>query len=100
MKAAFYDGNGKMMIQKHPDPIPDEGDAIIQVRATGICGSDLLMNNDKEEADELPAGHEVTGIISDVGVGVDREKSSNRNDRPRSRLFNVLVLSNGPVSTM
>ena len=78
MKAAFYDGNGKMVIQKHPDPIPDAGDAIIQVRATGICGSDLLMNNDKEEADELPAGHEVTGIISDVGVGVDREMIGKR----------------------
>ena len=78
MKAAFYDGTGQMIIQKHPDPVPDEGDAIIQVRATGICGSDLLMNNDKEEADELPAGHEVTGIISDVGVGVDREMIGKR----------------------
>ena len=78
MKAAFYDGTGQMIIQKHPDPVPDEGDAIIQVRATGICGSDLLMNNDKEEADELPAGHEVTGIIVDVGVGVDREMIGKR----------------------
>ena len=78
MKAAFYYGTGQMIIQKHPDPVPDEGDAIIQVRATGICGSDLLMNNDKEEADELPAGHEVTGIIVDVGVGVDREMLGKR----------------------
>jgi len=72
MKAAFYDGTGQMIIQEHPDPIPDEGGAIIQVKATGICGSDLLINNDKEEPDELPAGHEVAGIICDVGVGVDR----------------------------
>ena len=73
MEAAFYDGNGQMIIQQHPDPVAAEGDAIIQVKATGICGSDLLMNNDKEEADELPAGHEVTGIIVDVGAAVDRE---------------------------
>ena len=73
MEAAFYDGNGQMIIQQHPDPVAAEGDAIIQVKATGICGSDLLMNNDKEEADELPAGHEVTGRIVDVGAGVDRE---------------------------
>ena len=72
MKAAFYNGNGKMQIKEHPDPTPERGDAIIQVRATGICGSDLLMNNDKEEADELPTGHEVTGQIVEVGSEVDR----------------------------
>ena len=73
MKAGFYDGNGQMIIQEHPDPAPGEGDAIIQVRATGICGSDLLMNNDKEQADDLPAGHEVTGEVVEVGTGVNRE---------------------------
>ena len=78
MKAGFYDGNGQMIIQEHPDPLPGDGDAIIQVKATGICGSDLLMNNDKEQADELPAGHEVTGIIADVGAGVDREMIGKR----------------------
>ena len=72
MKAAFYNGNGKMQIKEHPEPIPESGDAIIQVRATGICGSDLLMNNDKEEADELPTGHEVSGQIVEVGSEVDR----------------------------
>ena len=72
MKAAFYNGNGKMQIKEHPEPTPESGDAIIQVRATGICGSDLLMNNDKEEADELPTGHEVTGQIVEVGSEVDR----------------------------
>lgn len=72
MKAAFYNGNGEMEIKEHPEPTPESGDAIIQVRATGICGSDLLMNNDKEEADELPTGHEVTGQIVEVGSEVDR----------------------------
>jgi (R,R)-butanediol dehydrogenase/meso-butanediol dehydrogenase/diacetyl reductase/L-iditol 2-dehydrogenase len=72
MKAAFYNGNGEMQIKEHPEPIPESGDAIIQVRATGICGSDLLMNNDKEEADELPTGHEVSGQIVEVGSEVDR----------------------------
>ena len=40
MKAAFYDGNGYMEVKEHPDPIAGDGDAIIQVKATGICGSD------------------------------------------------------------
>lgn len=71
MKAAFFDGSGEMIVSDHPDPVPGDYDAIIKVRATGICGSDLLMNNDKTEADELPAGHEVGGEIVEVGKKVD-----------------------------
>ena len=72
MKAAFFNGSGKMVVSDHPDPMPGDYDAIIKVRATGICGSDLLMNNDKTEADELPAGHEVGGEIVEVGKKVDK----------------------------
>jgi len=72
MKAAFYNGKGQMEVRNHPDPNPNEDDAIIKVKATGICGSDLLMNNDKEEADELPSGHEVTGEVVDTGSSVDK----------------------------
>ena len=78
MKAAFYNGNGKMQIKEHPEPIPESGDAIIQVRATGICGLDLLINNDKEEADELPTGHEVAVQIVEVGAEVDRNLIAQR----------------------
>ena len=43
MEAAFFNGSGQMVVSDHPDPVPGDCDAIIKVRATGICGSDLLM---------------------------------------------------------
>ena len=71
MKAAFFDGDASMMLADIPTPEPGPDDVIIRVRATGICGSDLLMNVDKTEPDDIPFGHEVAGEIAEVGPGVD-----------------------------
>ena len=34
VKAALYNGQGKMEVQEHPDPIPREDDVIIKIKAT------------------------------------------------------------------
>ena len=72
MKAAFFDGKNAMDIAEVERPQPTPGDVVIRVHATGICGSDLLMNVDKTEPDAIPFGHEVSGEIVEVGAGVDR----------------------------
>ena len=72
MKAAFFDGGASMMLADIAAPEPGPDDVIIRVRATGICGSDLLMNVDKTEPDEIPFGHEVAGEIVEAGPGVDK----------------------------
>ena len=71
MTAAFYDGNGAMIVKDYPNLIPGPGEALIKVRSTGICGSDLNMNLDKSGPDSDPAGHEVAGEIVSVGNGVE-----------------------------
>jgi threonine dehydrogenase-like Zn-dependent dehydrogenase len=71
MKAALFDGKGHMQLAEFMRPTPGPGDAIIKVRAVGICGSDLQMNADKTRPDAMPAGHEVAGEIVEVGEGVD-----------------------------
>ena len=71
MKAAFFDGHSSMMLADIAAPEPGADDVIIRVRATGICGSDLLMNIDKTEPDQIPFGHEVAGEIVEVGPGVE-----------------------------
>jgi len=71
MTAAFFDGNGQMELHDHPKPEVGPGDILLNVKATGICGSDLQMNVDKDAPDELPSGHEVAGIIEEIGEGVD-----------------------------
>lgn len=71
MTAALYDGAGAMKIAQIAAPEAGPGEALVRVRAVGICGSDLLMNAGRTTADELPAGHEVAGEIVAVGDGVD-----------------------------
>ena len=57
------------MNTRNPEVGP--GDAIVRIRATGICGSDLQVKADQKEADESPVGHEVAGEIIAVGDGID-----------------------------
>ena len=78
MKAAFYDGNGTMVVKDYPDLTPGPGEVLIKVRSTGICGSDLNMNLDKSEPDSDPAGHEVAGEIVSVGEGVNQKHIGSR----------------------
>ena len=56
MKAAFYDGSGKMQVSNYPDPTAGPGEVVIKLKSTGICGSDLNMNKAKTAADDHPAG--------------------------------------------
>ena len=71
MKAALWDGNGTLRLSEVQRPEPGRGDALVRVRACGICGSDLTVFKGKTEPDSLPAGHEVTGVVAEVGGGVD-----------------------------
>lgn len=46
-----------------------EGAAMIRVRQTGICGSDLHMTTSRTEAQSLPSGHEVAGEVLEIPDG-------------------------------
>ena len=73
MRAAFYNGIGEMEVNDYPIPDIEDGEVLIDIKATGICGSDLNMNKAKTEADDVPAGHEITGVIVETGTGVSKE---------------------------
>ena len=57
MRAALDDGSGVYRTQDVPMPEMFEGAAMIRVRQTGICGSDLHMTNSRQEAQDVPSGH-------------------------------------------
>ena len=69
MRAALDDGSGQYVL--HDVPMPDmfEGAAMVRVRQTGICGSDLHMTSSRTEAQSLPSGHEVAGEIVELPAG-------------------------------
>ena len=69
MRAALDDGSGIYRTQDVPMPEMFEGAALVRVRQTGICGSDLHMTTRRDEAQDLPSGHEVTGEIVELPSG-------------------------------
>jgi alcohol dehydrogenase len=73
MKAVVYHGPGQKAWEEVPDPeITDDGDVIVRVDATTICGTDLhILKGD------VPAvhkgrilGHEAVGTVEEAGEGV------------------------------
>jgi D-arabinose 1-dehydrogenase-like Zn-dependent alcohol dehydrogenase len=61
-------------------PKPGRGQVRIQVRACGICHSDVLTKEGAWPGIQYPRvpGHEVAGIIDELGAGVSEWKSGQR----------------------
>jgi L-iditol 2-dehydrogenase len=83
MIAAFLESPGKLSIKEIDKPDCGNGDALVKIRATGICGSDLhyfkegkIGTNVVREPHIL--GHECSGEVVAVGAEVDHLKSGDR----------------------
>lgn len=74
MKAVVFEGIGQLSVTEVPDPTPGAGDVVIEVAAVGICGTDVhLLDGDFEGATfPLIPGHEVSGVVVDVGADVTK----------------------------
>jgi alcohol dehydrogenase len=75
MRALVYHGRGRKAWEEVPDPeITDDGDVIVQVDATTICGTDLriLAGDVPEVAAGRVLGHEAVGTVVEAGDGVHR----------------------------
>ena len=73
MKALVYEGPGSKAWRDVPDPIlQDDTDAIVEVDATTICGTDLhILEGDVPEVTAgRILGHEAVGTVIEVGAGV------------------------------
>ena len=78
MLAALYDGANTVELKRIERLAPGPGDALVKVRAEGICGSDLNQYRKLTEPETLPAGHETAGEIVEVGEGVDLSRIGQR----------------------
>jgi L-iditol 2-dehydrogenase len=69
MKALVYTDSKTMEFMDVDDPSPAAGEALIKVKASGICGSDMhaWAGHDERRPSPLILGHEVAGEI--VGFG-------------------------------
>lgn len=72
MKAAVLHASQDIRYEEIETPRAGHGEVVIRVRATGICGSDVpRVNGDAAHFYPIVLGHEFSGIISEVGTGVE-----------------------------
>lgn len=77
MKAAFYYKGGRIKIQEVPKPEIGRNEALVEMKACGLCGSDLMRWYLDMKA-PLVLGHEPSGIIRQVGEDVAGFSESDR----------------------
>ena len=81
MKGLVFLGERKLALRDFPDPTPGPRDAVIEIKASGMCGSDLhtyrapftpgLNASGIRVPDEpIIAGHEPCGVVVDLGSAV------------------------------
>jgi L-iditol 2-dehydrogenase len=77
MKVAVYYNNQDIRIQERPKPKIGDGEILLKVKASGICGTDVMEWYRTKKAPRI-LGHETTGDIAEVGKGVIKFKAGQR----------------------
>lgn len=81
MRAAIFESFGDpLSIKNVPDPIPENGAVVVQMQATGICRSDWhgWMGHDPDVSLPHVPGHELSGVVTEIGKNVVRWKPGDR----------------------
>lgn len=89
MRGMVFRGGRQVELLDFPDPTPGPGEAVIEMKASGMCGSDLhfyrtrpadvikslgfkdLAARGIDENAPVIGGHEPCGVVAAVGEGVD-----------------------------
>jgi L-iditol 2-dehydrogenase len=67
MKVAKYYGKDDIRIEEMPVPAVEPGELLIRIKASGICGSDV-MHWYRAGRGPIVLGHEISGEVAAVGV--------------------------------
>jgi len=82
MKSAVFYGKHDLRVEEHDLPLVGPDDVLIQVKACGVCGTDVhIYEGDKGAAEVTPPtilGHEFSGVIREVGEKVKGYKVGDR----------------------
>ncbi len=77
MKIAVYYSNNDIRIEEHPKPPILSGEILVKMKASGICGTDVMEWYRIKKAPRI-LGHEMAGEIVEAGEGVERFKKGDR----------------------
>jgi len=85
MKGLVFPGNSRVALQHFPDPTPGLDEVVLEMKASGMCGSDLKFYRSAPgealrslglSASELKiAGHEPCGVVVAVGSHVNPKQA-------------------------
>jgi alcohol dehydrogenase len=71
MRANVFHAPGKFSLEEKPVPKAGVGEAVVAVRLTTICGTDIhIVKGEYPVSAGLTIGHEAVGIIHELGLGV------------------------------
>ena len=79
MKGVVFPGDRRIEVMDVPDPSPGPDDVVVEIKASGMCGSDLHFYRAAEGAESLGlsvddglviAGHEPCGVVAARGANV------------------------------
>jgi threonine dehydrogenase-like Zn-dependent dehydrogenase len=81
MRGAVFAGHRRIEIQEFPDPEPGPGEVVLEIKASGMCGSDLKFYRPAageaqralglgDISEPMIGGHEPCGLVAEVGPGV------------------------------
>ena len=82
MQGVVFLGDRELEIQNFTDPSPGPEEVVLEIRASGMCGSDLKFYRPRGGAAALGlvgdgnpviAGHEPCGVVAEVGSRVNSE---------------------------
>jgi propanol-preferring alcohol dehydrogenase len=81
MLAMLYEGQpGKLRRADLPEPTPGPRQVLLRVQACAVCRTDLHLVDGELARPKLPVipGHEIVGVVADVGPGVERFRQGDR----------------------
>ena len=79
MKAGVVHAKEDLRYEDIEKPVPKEGEVLVKVKYTGICGSDIpRVNGDACHFFPNILGHEFSGVVEETGAGVTRVKPGDR----------------------
>jgi len=65
-------GAGNVEIRELPDPEPGPGEVLIEIKAAGICGTDIhIWKDEYRSVPPMVMGHEGSGVVVALGDGVE-----------------------------
>jgi D-arabinitol dehydrogenase (NADP+) len=75
MKASFIEKPGQIVLKDIPVPSVREGEILVEVKASGICGTDVhIFHGEYLGTYPVIPGHEFSGIVKEIGGKVKRFK--------------------------